>query len=139
MQRAIGVLIYIGCIGIGSFTNAALISLGYTLIPPPEGFNMAHPVEFQNAIAHIHAKHFIFPFLAHGFGTFCSAWLWCSIKRKATWKATLGIAAVFFSGGLYMAFILDAPIIFEALDLCYAYFPMGLLGYSLRLKTTQCV
>jgi len=38
-----------------------------------------------------------------------------------------------------MAFILDAPIIFEALDLCYTYFPMGLLGYSLRLKTTQCV
>lgn len=133
------ILVFIICLVLGSVINGLIVSLGYLCIPLPQGINMNDPEAFKWALLNMRTVHFIFPFLAHAIGTFVSAWFWCSIKRKTTWKATLGFATIFFSGGLYMAIILDAPLFFEAIDLCYAYFPMGLFGYSLRLKTTQII
>lgn len=137
MKKGIRVLVYILCILTGSIINGAIISIGYKCIPPPQGFNMNDPLAFKNAVSQMQALNFVFPFLAHALGTWFASWIWSSLKQQATWMSSLGIAGVFFCGGLYMAIILDAPIAFECFDLVYAYFPMAILGYLCRIKTFQ--
>jgi hypothetical protein len=44
------------------------------------------------------------------------------------------IAGLFFAGGLYMVFILPAPLWFDLTDLIIAYFPMAFIGYKLAKR-----
>ncbi len=83
---------------------------------------------------------FLFPFLAHGLGTFIGVWV-CLLLAKTAYpmRYVIGIAACYFIGGLSMVWMLPAPIWFNVLDLTMAYFPMALLGYQLAFKKVEIV
>lgn len=116
---------------VGGAVNMVIIMISGSVIPPPEGVN---PADMESLTENMHlfkAKHFIMPFLAHAIGTLVGAFL--AAKIAATHKANLAIAVgVFFLiGGIVNAFMLPAPAWFIAVDLVFAYIPMGWLGSRL--------
>ena len=115
MKKAIiNSLIFVVAIFVGANVNMALINLGPKLIAIPKGFDLTTEKGLIAAMPFMEAKHFLFPFLAHAFGTF--------------------IAALFFLGGAYMVKVLPAPFWFNVLDLVLAYFPMVFLAQWLVEK-----
>jgi hypothetical protein len=74
------------------------------------------------------AKHFIFPFLAHAFGTFVGAFLAALIAANHKMKFALAIGFFFLIGGIMNIFMLPSPLWFTILDLAGAYIPMAWLG-----------
>jgi hypothetical protein len=78
--------------------------------------------------------HFLMPFLAHAIGTLVGAYIAACYAAAHGFKLTMVVAALFFSGGLMMVFMLPSPIWFTLLDLIGAYFPMGYLGWKLSEK-----
>jgi hypothetical protein len=48
------------------------------------------------------------------------------------------VSFMFFLAGLYMAFYLDfKPLEFSIVDLLFAYFPMGILGFLVAKKVSK--
>ena len=82
---------------LGSLANIALIMLGPSVVPLPEGIN---PMDPENLKANFHlleTRHFIFPFLAHAVGTLVGAFV--AAKIAASRKMIFGIAiGAFFLG-----------------------------------------
>jgi hypothetical protein len=132
MNNTLKNLIYI-IIGIvvGAIVNGALVNIGYKIIPPPPGFDLSKTEGFNNAIKLFEAKNFIFPFLAHAFGTFIGAFIVAYFSSKNNLIYALIIALVFFLGGLSMVLMVKSPVWFTILDLVGAYFPFAFLGYKL--------
>ena len=72
------------------------------------------------------------PFLAHAIGTLVGATLAALIGVGRKMQLALVIGGFFFLGGAYMVYLLSkAPMWFNAVDLLFAYFPMGWLGYKI--------
>jgi hypothetical protein len=119
---------------IGSAVNMGLISLGGVLIPPPEGLDVSSMAALTEAMPLFEPKHFLFPFLAHSFGTLVGAIF--AAKVAATHKLIMAvvIGVAFLIGGIIMVFSLPSPAWFNALDLIVAYLPMAYLGYKLMKK-----
>jgi len=101
------------------------------IIPPPAGVNPSDMESLKNSMHLFEAKHFIFPFLAHAFGTLVGAFIAAKIAASHKVKFALGIGAFFMLGGITNAFMLPSPVWFIVLDLLGAYIPMGYLGGKL--------
>lgn len=111
--------------------NGWIVSLGSSLVPPPEGVNTSD-MESIRANAHLfEPKHFIMPFLAHALGSLVGGLLAALIaaSRKMTFALVVGF--VHLLGGIAAAFLIPAPVWFIALDLVVAYVPMAWLGGKL--------
>ncbi|HSK71355.1 MAG TPA: hypothetical protein VK892_06645 [Pyrinomonadaceae bacterium] len=111
--------------------NGGIISLGSSLIPPPEGINV-NDMESIKAYAHLfEPKHFIMPFFAHALGSLVGGLLAALIaaSRKMTFALVVGF--IHLLGGIAAAFLIPAPVWFIALDLVVAYVPMAWLGGKL--------
>jgi hypothetical protein len=100
----------------GSIINMCFVWLGQQWFSAPAGFKNALPM------------HFLFPFLAHAFGTLSGAILMCWLKPKETRRYALIIGIIFLMGGISACFMIPAPFWFIAADLLLAYIPMALLG-----------
>jgi hypothetical protein len=100
----------------GSIINMCFVWLGQQWFPAPAGFKNALPI------------HFLFPFLAHAFGTLSGAILMCWLKPKETRRYALIVGIIFLMGGISASFMIPAPWWFIAADLLLAYIPMALLG-----------
>jgi hypothetical protein len=100
----------------GSVINMCFVWLGQQWFPAPAGFKNALPI------------HFLFPFLAHAFGTLSGAILMCWLKPKETRRYALIVGIIFLMGGISASFMIPAPWWFIAADLLLAYIPMALLG-----------
>ena len=131
------VLAVIAGIVIGSIVNMGLIMLSSSIIPPPEGVNVADTESLKANIHLFEAKHFIFPFLAHALGTLVGALIAASIAVHSKLKFALGIGFFFLLGGILSVFMISSPVWFAVLDLVGAYIPMAWLGAKLatRFKT----
>lgn len=119
---------------IGGIVNSGIITLGPNLISPPEGVD---PNDIESIKANVDLygmKHFIVPFLAHALGTLVGAFT--AVKLGISKHKTLAyiIAGLFLAGGLMMAFMLPEFWKFSIIDLLVAYFPMGILAWSLAGK-----
>ena len=113
---------------IGGAVNMALIIVGPTIVPPPDGVDVTS-VESLSASMHLfEAKHFLFPFLAHAGGTLVGAVVAYFTAASHRTYITLGIGVFFLLGGITNAFMLPAPAWFVVLDLVGAYVPMGVLA-----------
>lgn len=68
----------------GSFVNMGIIMISGSIIPPPEGVDNTTMEGLKAGMHLFQPKHFLFPFLAHAFGTFAGALLTAviAVKRK---------------------------------------------------------
>ena len=120
----IGIII-VGIIS-GSIVNMIIIVLGSFIFPLSEN------LEPMNAL-NWNFKYFIFPFLAHSFGTFLGSYF-VSKLSKSNIIFSLIIGIYFLFGGIYMVQILPAPMWFISVDLLLCYIPMSLLGWKISSK-----
>lgn len=121
---------------VGSAVNMGLITLGASIIPPPEGVDMNH---LEIAISSFEFKHFVFPFFAHALGTFTGVYV-ASLFIKENGHRFIPffvISLLFLIGGVIMVFQLPAPVWFEITDLVLAYIPMGWMGYRLVYSSNK--
>ncbi len=120
----INTAILIAAIVLGMFVNMALIVLGGQLIPLPEEVNSMNAENWA-------LSSFTFPFLAHAMGTFTGSFFAAkfSLSKKLIQGIIVGI--FFLIGGIYMVFIIPAPLWFIITDLGLAYIPMSILGIKL--------
>ena len=119
---------------VGSIVNGLLISISSSVIPPPEGADTSTMEGLQAAIPLFEPKHFLFPFLAHALGTLVGAFVAAKISSNYGLQLAMLVGTIFFIGGLYMVFIVPAPLWFDILDLVVAYLPMAYIGWIIAKK-----
>lgn len=119
---------------VGSIVNGLLISISSSVIPLPEGADTSTMEGLQAAIPLFEPKHFLFPFLAHALGTLVGAFVAAKISSNYGLQLAMLVGTIFFIGGLYMVFIVPAPLWFDILDLVVAYLPMAYIGWIIAKK-----
>jgi len=110
---------------VGMFINSALVQLGMSLFPLPEG---VIPGDMESIAAHIDdfkPGNYVMAYLAHALGTLAGALV--ALKLCATYQQRFayGIGVFFLLGGIAAAFFIPAPTWFIILDLVLAYIPMA--------------
>lgn len=115
----------------GSAVNMSLILLGPSIIAPPPGVDMSTTQGMQAGMLLLSAKHFLFPFLAHAFGTFAGVLTTYLITRLYRRQAAWGVGLFFLIGGVVAANLIPAPVWFIVADLVLAYVPMSWLAIKL--------
>lgn len=113
---------------VGSVVNMAIISVGPSVIPLPEGVDMSDMDQFAENLKRLEPVNFIIPWLAHALGTLVGAFVSAKIATNHRMKFALGIGVIFLLGGITMVSMFGGPLWFIALDLTGAYLPMGYLG-----------
>ncbi len=126
VRNTLGILIGIL---IGGSVNMAIIMSSSAIIPPPPGANLTTEAGLIAAMPLMEPKHFLMPFLAHGFGTFVGALIATLIAVSREKLLSLIIAIQFFIGGAMMVYQLPSPMWFNLTDLIGAYVPFAFLGY----------
>jgi hypothetical protein len=116
---------------LGSAVNMALIMVSGHVIPPPAGADMTTAEGIRAALPQLEAKHFLFPFIAHAFGSLVGAFIATKIAPLHKLVAALIVGSFFFVGGVMAARMIPAPTWFIALDLVGAYFPFAFFGFAL--------
>lgn len=116
---------------LGSVVNMALIMVSGHVIPPPVGADMTTAEGIAAALPQLEAKHFLFPFMAHAFGTLVGAFVAAKVASKHKLAGAMIVGSLFFVGGIMAARMIPAPVWFIVTDLVVAYFPFALLGFAL--------
>lgn len=116
---------------IGSAINMAFIIIGPTIIPPPTGVDVTDMESLTQNMHLFEAKHFLFPFIAHALGTFVGAMAAIKIGKGHALVLAGAVTLAFFAGGVFNIVNLPAPVWFEAIDIIFAYIPMGWLALKL--------
>lgn len=121
---------------VGSVVNMGFISVGLHMIPAPSGAD-ASTMEGLKASMHLYEpKHFLFPFLAHAFGTFAGAVAAAAIAASHKLIFAMAIGMLFLFGGLTVVLMTPSPLWFTLLDLGVAYLPMAWLGWKVTARKT---
>jgi len=125
--------------------NGGIIAIGPMLIPlppgaivPPPDANMTEAIEIMKKNEPLLGfRDYIIPFLAHALGSLLGAIV--AVIISSTHKLTWGllVSALHLVGGITMAYLLEFPMPFSAIDLIGAYLPMGYLGWLLGKKKMQ--
>lgn len=131
VRNTIGIL---AGILIGGSVNMAIILSSSAIIPPPPGTNLTTEAGLIAAMPYMEPKHFLMPFLAHGFGTFVGALIASLIAVSREKILSMIIAIQFTLGGVMMIQKLPSPMWFNLTDLIGAYFPFAFLGYWMALQ-----
>jgi hypothetical protein len=124
---------------IGSAVNMGLIMISGNVIPPPAGVDVTDMESLKSSMHLFEPKHFIFPFLAHAFGTLVGAFIAALIAVKHKIKMALAIGVFFLLGGIMNVFMLPSPVWFTILDIIGAYIPISWIGGILaeKIKTDK--
>ena len=125
------IIAVIAGIVIGAIVNMGLITLGPSIIPPPDGVNPSDMESLKENMHLFQPKNFIFPFLAHALGTLAGAFAVSKIAASQQLNLSLLIGSIFLLGGIQMLMSLPSPTWFNVLDLVGAYIPMAWLGNRL--------
>ncbi|HHH50334.1 MAG TPA: hypothetical protein ENK52_05085 [Saprospiraceae bacterium] len=122
------ILAAVAGIVIGMILNSALVNLGPTLIPLPEGADVSSMDALKETMHLFKAQNFIFPFLGHALGTLAGAFAAAKIAAAHKMKFAIGVGFFFLLGGISMVMMVPGPVWFNILDLVVAYIPMAWLG-----------
>ena len=114
----------------GMLVNMGLVMLGSVLVPAPEGVDVTTVEGLQKGIHLLEFKHYIFPFLAHAFGTWTGAFVIAYFMKDYAMHFAIGIGGFFLVGGIANVFLIPTQISFTVIDLLGAYIPMSLLGWK---------
>lgn len=128
------ILAIIAGIIIGSSVNMGIIMVSGSIIPPPEGADVTTTEGLKASMHLFQPKHYIFPFLAHAFGTFVGAFLAALIAANHKMKFALGIGGFFLVGGIASVFMLPSPTWYSTVDLVGAYIPMAYIAGKFAVK-----
>lgn len=120
----------------GSFINMSLVNTGHRIFPI-EGVDINNLKELAAAMPHLDFNYFIFPFLAHAFGTLSGAFLTALVASTHKMQFAFSIGVLFLIGGIIMCFLISAPIWFIALDLLIAYIPMAWIGGKMAKRISK--
>lgn len=135
------VLAVLAGVVVGSLVNIALVNIGPSVIPLPEGADTSTMDNLRDSMKLFTPVNFIFPFLAHALGTLVGAAVAARFAASHHVKFALGIGVFFLMGGTAAVSMLGGPWWFNVADLLLAYVPMGFLGATLagrtRSKTAQ--
>jgi hypothetical protein len=115
----------------GSIVNMGIVMIGSLIIPPPAGADLATVGGVKAAISQMGPVHFVPPLLAHALGTLAGALVAAIIAASHKMKFAMVIGVLTLLGGIAAAYMIPAPLWFEALDLIIAYIPMAWLGGKL--------
>ena len=124
---------------VGGLINGGLITIGGSIIPPPEGTDVTTVEGLKKALPLFQPKHYIFPFLAHAVGSLSGAYIAARLAGSRRFLLAIIVSVIFFFGGLFYVVSLPSPIWFSILDLVGAYLPMGWLGAKLAERKTALV
>lgn len=119
---------------LGGIANMLLIKLGGVVVSPPQGVDLTTPEGLQKGMPLMQPIHFLFPFLAHAFGTLLGAWVAARISSNAKHRVAMLVGMLFLAGGISMVMQLPSPLWFDLCDLILAYLPMAWLSMRLQPK-----
>lgn len=137
MTNSRNIVAVIAGLAIGAIFNMAIVIIGPSLIPPPEGIDVNN-MESMSANIHLfEPKHFVAPFLAHALGTLAGSIAAYLIASSAKELLAYVIGAFFFAGGITASFMIPAPTWFIALDLIAAYLPMAWLAIVISTRLSR--
>jgi len=122
---------------VGSFANIALVSLGPSIVPLPEGADVSTMENLQKSMALFTPANFLFPFLGHAVGTLVGAFVAARLAASHAWIFALVIGLFFLAGGIAAVNMLGGPLWFIVADLGLAYLPMAYCGLGLAGRMTQ--
>jgi hypothetical protein len=125
----------------GSVVNMALIQTGHSILPI-EGLDPNDIDSLAAIMPTLSAEYFVFPFLAHAFGTLVGAAMAGLIAANNRMKFALGVGGLFLIGGIIVNYMIPGPIWFAIADIGLAYIPMAWLGGKiatglLRVKSSK--
>jgi hypothetical protein len=114
-----------------------LISMSASVIPPPPGADVTTMEGLRASMHLFEPKHFLFPFLAHAFGTLVGALIATLLAPSGSAAPAIVVGVLFFLGGCANVYLLPSPLWFNAVDLLFAYLPPAWAGYRLagRMRT----
>lgn len=112
----------------GSAVNMGIIMLSGSVIPPPEGADIATMEGLKESMHLFRPINFLMPFLAHALGTFAGALVAARIAANHKMFFALLIGAFFLIGGIQMVISLPSPLWYNVVDLVGAYFPFAYLA-----------
>lgn len=113
---------------VGSGVNLALVNIGNSVIPLPDGADASTMDGLRESMKLFTPANFVFPFLAHAFGTLAGAFVAAKLAVSYHLKLAIGIGVFFLLGGITMVSVAGGPLWFITSDLLLAYLPMGYLG-----------
>jgi hypothetical protein len=113
---------------VGSVINMALITVGPSVIPPPEGVDVMNAESLAANIHLFETRHFVFPFLAHALGAFFGALAGFLLAGRRKHIVAWAVGALSLAGGIAASTMIPAPAPFIAVDLIFAYLPMAWLA-----------
>ncbi len=119
---------------LGSLANGLIITVGPLIIEYPPGVSFATEASTIQSMKLLEPIHLMIPLVAHAIGTFISAFLMAVYIKKPNLKIAFIISLLYLIAGIYMVFLIPAPLWFDILDLTFAYIPMGYLGAKLGVK-----
>jgi hypothetical protein len=119
---------------IGVIVNISMVMFSSSVIPPPAGSDLTTTEGLQASMPLMEPKHFLMPFLAHGFGTLVGAILAASMAVNYKMRFAMIIGICFLAGGIMNIFMLPSPVWFTIVDLGFAYIPMAYLGGKIVLR-----
>lgn len=116
---------------VGGIVNMALVTIGPTIIPVPEGIDMTTAEGLKAGMELLAPVNFVFPFLAHALGTLVGAFLAAKLAASRSRMLALFVGVFFLVGGISAVKMFGGPLWFKVVDLGLAYIPMGFLGGAL--------
>ena len=120
----------------GSVINMGLIQLGHSVFPI-DGLDINNMEALAAAMPTMEMKHFVFPFLAHAFGTLVGATIAGLIAATHKMKFAYAVGVLFLLGGIAVNYMLPGPTWFAIVDILIAYIPMAWLGGKIALKFSK--
>ncbi|MDB4772453.1 hypothetical protein OAG20_00275 [Verrucomicrobiales bacterium] len=124
----------IGGVVLGSIVNMALVNVGPSVVPLPEGASVSSMEGLRESMSLFTPANFIFPFLGHALGTLVGAFAAVKLAASDHMKVALGVGVFFLIGGAMMVKMIGGPMWYNMVDLLLAYLPMGFLGGALARR-----
>lgn len=120
----------------GSVVNMGLIQIGHKILPI-EGIDPKDMDALAAIMPTLEFEYFIFPFLAHAFGTLVGAAIAGLIAVNHKMKFSMAIGVLFLIGGIIVNYMLPGPTWFAITDIVLAYIPMAWIGGKIALKISE--
>ena len=124
----------IGGVVVGSIVNMALVNVGPSVVPLPEGASVSSMEGLRESMSLFTPANFIFPFLGHALATLVGAFAAVKLAASDHMKVALGVGVFFLIGGAMMVKMIGGPMWYNMVDLLLAYLPMGFLGGALARR-----
>lgn len=118
----------------GGIVNMALIHLGSTIMPPPEGVDVNDINSINAHINEYSVPQLLAPFLAHALGALVGAFVVARLaaSRRMVLAILIGVLNL-VGGAMAVSMIPNSPMWFNMLDLGVAYLPMAWIGGRLGI------